>query len=55
MMANSMVNNSKIRLFSDALNAVKAIDSCEKIPDLHNIKTCITDLVDAALTTIYIK
>ena len=46
MIADNMVNKIKIRLYSDALDAVKVLDEHENNPGVHNLKTCITDLVE---------
>jgi ribonuclease HI len=48
LVADDMVNNRKIRLFSDSMNAIKALDSHDHKADIHNIKTCITNLVEVS-------
>jgi len=48
LVADNMVNNGKIRLFSDSMNAIKALDSHDHKADIHNIKTCIINLVESS-------
>ena len=43
-----MVNNRKIRLFSDSMNAIKALDCHDHKADIQNIKMCITNLVEVS-------
>ena len=45
-MSDNMVNGRKIRLFSDSMTAIKALDSHDHKADKHNIKICINNLVE---------